>query len=390
MENSTEGISSRLEAVGACIVIPTYNNQKTLARVLDEMLAIANKVIVVNDGSTDNTAQILANYIDRITVVTHAVNHGKGMALRNGFTEAIRQGFKYAITIDSDGQHYPDDLPKFLNAIELAPGTMVMGARNLSAEGMPGKNSFANRFSNFWFWVQTGIELPDTQTGYRAYPLDAVGGLRFFTNRFEFEIEVIVKLAWAGVPFSTVPIKVLYDPNERVTHFRPGPDFTRISLLNTYLTLLTLLWYLPKRLLHDGKIFRLIWDEARKHESPQRKAASIGLGFFFGILPIWGFQLAIGIPTAVFLRLNKVLFIASANISIPPFIPFIIWGSYLAGRMFVGDNSVQLTNISHLTLENIHDNFIQYFLGGTLLALLAGVVGYLGSLFVFSIFERKK
>lgn len=379
-----------MDAVGACIIIPTYNNQKTLARVIDGMLAITNHIIVVNDGSTDTTAQILTNYGNQITVVTHRANQGKGMALRNGFIEAIKQGYKYAITIDSDGQHYPDDLPKFLEQIETAPGTMIMGARNLSVEGMPGKNSFANRFSNFWFWVQTGIEMPDTQTGYRAYPLDAVSKQRFFTNRFEFEIEVIVKLAWVGVPFKSVPIKVLYDPNERVTHFRPGPDFTRISLLNTYLTLLTLLWYLPKRLLQDGKIFRLIIDEARKHESPQRKAASIGLGFFFGILPIWGFQLAIGIPTAVFLRLNKVLFIASANISIPPFIPFIVWGSYLAGRVFVGDNSVQLTDISNLTLANIHDNFIQYFLGGTLLALVAGAVGYLSSLAIFSLFEQKK
>lgn len=378
-----------MESLGACILIPTYNNQKTLNRVVDGMLSVTSRVIVVNDGSTDATAEILSAYGDRITVVTHPVNQGKGMALRNGFKEAIRKGYRYAITIDSDGQHYPDDLPVFLEAMASTPGVMVMGSRNLRAEGMPGKNSFANRFSNFWFWVQTGLDMPDTQTGYRAYPLEPISELRFFTNRFEFEIEVIVKLAWAGVPFKAVPIKVLYDPNERVTHFRPGPDFTRISLLNTYLTLLTLLWYLPKRLLQDGRIFRLILDEAQKQESAQRKAASIGLGFFFGILPIWGFQLAIGIPTAVFLRLNKVLFIASANISIPPLIPFIIWGSYLAGRAFVGDSSVQLTDISHLTLANIHDNFIQYILGGTVLALLAGAVGYAGSLILFRIFGRR-
>lgn len=378
-----------MDSLGVCILIPTYNNQKTLNRVVDGILSVTSHIIVVNDGSTDATARILSAYCDRITVVTHPVNQGKGMALRNGFKEAIRKGYRYAITIDSDGQHYPDDLPVFLEAMASTPGVMVMGSRNLRAEGMPGKNSFANRFSNFWFWVQTGLDMPDTQTGYRAYPLEPISELRFFTNRFEFEIEVIVKLAWAGVPFKAVPIKVLYDPNERVTHFRPGPDFTRISLLNTYLTLLTLLWYLPKRLLQDGRILRLILDEARKQESAQRKAASIGLGFFFGILPIWGFQLAIGIPTAVFLRLNKVLFIASANISIPPLIPFIIWGSYLAGRAFVGDSSVQLTDISHLTLANIHDNFIQYILGGTVLALLAGAVGYAGSLILFRIFGKR-
>ncbi len=377
-------------SLGACILIPTYNNEKTLAREIDGMLAVTDRVIVVNDGSTDHTASILQRYADLISVVTHPVNQGKGMALRNGFKEAIRQGYRYAITIDSDGQHYPDDLPVFLDAMASAPGVMVMGSRNLQAEGMPGKNSFANRFSNFWFWVQTGLDMPDTQTGYRAYPLEPISQMRFFTTRFEFEIEVIVKLAWAGVPFRSVPIKVLYDPNERVTHFRPGPDFTRISLLNTYLTLLTLLWYLPKRLLQDGRIFRIIRDEALKpQESIQRKAASIGLGFFFGIVPIWGFQLAIGIPTAVFLRLNKVLFIAAANISIPPLIPFIIWASYLTGRIYVNDEVIQITDISSLTLDDIHNNFMQYVSGGVTLALLAGAIGYSVSLVLFKVFGRR-
>jgi uncharacterized protein (DUF2062 family) len=142
--------------------------------------------------------------------------------------------------------------------------------------------------------------------------------------------------------------------------------------------------------LQDGRIFRIIRDEALKpQESIQRKAASIGLGFFFGIVPIWGFQLAIGIPTAVFLRLNKVLFIAAANISIPPLIPFIIWASYLTGRIYVNDEVIQITDISSLTLDDIHNNFMQYVSGGVTLALLAGAIGYSVSLVLFKVFGRR-
>ena len=86
----------------------------------------------------------------------------------------MRLGYKYAITIDSDGQHYPSDLPIFAEAIENEYGTLLVGARNLRAEGMPGKNTFANRFSNFWFRLETGIRLEDTQSGYRAYPLETI------------------------------------------------------------------------------------------------------------------------------------------------------------------------------------------------------------------------
>src|SRR6185312_8995913 len=134
-------------------------------------------------------------------------------------------------------------------------------------------------------------------------------------------------------------IKVLYDMEGRVSHFRPFYDFSRISLLNTYLVTLTLLFYLPRRLLlkvYRKGIFSLIKEEAfNPAESNFTKAFSIGFGFFMGIFPVWGFQLLIGIPIAVLFRLNKVLFIAAANISIPPMIPVIIFLSYYFGSFFV-------------------------------------------------------
>jgi uncharacterized protein (DUF2062 family) len=129
-----------------------------------------------------------------------------------------------------------------------------------------------------------------------------------------------------------------------------------------------------------GKLFRLIKEEAIKPEETNiRKAASIGLGFFFGILPIWGFQLLIGIPTAIFLRMNKVLFIAAANISLPPLIPLIIFFSYLMGQPFADAEPIPFDKLSELSLDNIHDNFIQYVIGAIILSVAVGLAGFLVS-----------
>lgn len=396
-----ETYRAELKQMKICIIIPTYNNEKTVGRVVEDVLQYSSDVIVVCDGATDSTPQILNGFGDKIYRIDYAPNKGKGYALRMGFQKASELGYEYAITIDSDGQHFPNDVPKFLETHKTHPDAVIMGARNLDAEGMPAKNGFANRFSNFWFRLQTGIFMPDTQTGFRLYPLKKIENINFFTTRFEFEIEVIVKLAWRDVPFVSVPIQVKYDPDERVSHFRPGPDFTRISFLNAWFTILTAAYHLPKRLILRGKLFRLIKEEAIKpEESNARKAASIGLGFFFGVLPIWGFQLLIGIPTSIFLRMNKVLFIAAANISLPPLIPFIIFGSYLVGQPFFDNPMISFAEIERLwedisslnfknILSNLSGQLLQYYVGGVILSVLLGLFGFVTSLTVLTFFRKE-
>ena len=113
----------------------------------------------------------------------------------------------------------------------------------------------------------------------------------------------------------------------------------------------------------------------RPEESSWRKALSIGFGFFMGILPIWGFQLLVGIPSALALRLNRVLFITAANISIPPLIPLIIYGSYKAGAPFMGENAVDLHFSRDITLSAIWESLQQYLIGGVVLAVAMGVLG---------------
>jgi glycosyltransferase involved in cell wall biosynthesis len=384
-----------LSDIQCCVIIPTYNNRNTLRRVMDGVLqqTTGQEVIVVNDGSTDDTASILAAYGARIRVLDNAVNKGKGFSLRKAFAEAIRLGFENAITIDSDGQHLAADIPLFIEAAIANPGALLMGSRNMAQEGVPGKSSFGNKFSNFWFKFETGLTLPDTQTGFRLYPLGPLKKMTLFTTKFETEIEVIVKMAWKDVPIIPINIQVIYDKNERVTHFRPFRDFTRISILNTWLVTLTLLYYLPRRLfryIRKKGLWKIIRDEAVKaDESNFSKAKSIGFGFFMGIVPIWGFQLLVGIPLSIYFKMNKVLFLTAANISIPPFIPFIIYASYKFGGQFYR-NGVQITSVDNLTLASIHVNIVQYFLGGTLLAIVAGAAGFVTSFLLLALLRPKR
>lgn len=246
-------LQRRMEAEHICVVMPTYNNCGTLAGVIDDVLRYTTSLIVVNDGSTDQTGKILETYSARITVVSYPVNRGKGFALKQGFSAAVESGYHAAITIDSDGQHFARDLERFVEMAEQYPDSLLIGQR--TTEGtMPTKNSFANKFSNFWFTLQTAKKLNDTQNGFRLYPLKAMKRMRPYSYRYEAELELLVRSAWKGIPIYPVPVHVYYAPEgERVTHFRPGKDFFRISLLNTLFVFLAVLYGYPSMIYHKIK-----------------------------------------------------------------------------------------------------------------------------------------
>lgn len=248
MEEQLQQQKQTLRDRGICVVIPTYNNAVTIAKVVTDTLSYCDDVIVVADGCTDGTTEILQT-IPSITLVSYSENRGKGYALKQGFQKALAMGFAYVITLDADGQHFPEDISLFLEANRQHPGSLIVGARKLEgAERSKGSN-FANRFSNFWFWVQTGRALEDTQTGYRLYPLHKLWGLSMLTSRYEAELELLVFASWHGVKLVSIPVNVYYPPREqRVSHFRPGWDFARITVLNTVLCFLAIIYGLPLRL----------------------------------------------------------------------------------------------------------------------------------------------
>lgn len=221
------------------VIIPTYNNAGTLKDVLSRTLAQGLPVIVVDDGCTDGTREILSSFKD-VTVIAHPKNQGKGAALKTAFRWALEKGYAYAVTIDSDGQHYPEDIPELLKA--KGERTIVVGSR--TTRGANAGGSFANRFSNFWFTAYTGIGLPDTQTGFRLYPLHDLPSLKVVGNRYEAELSLLLFSAWKGLSLVPVQVRVNY-PKDRVTHFRPFQDFMRITLVNIIGLPLALLYGWP-------------------------------------------------------------------------------------------------------------------------------------------------
>lgn len=375
------------QAQKICVIIPTFNNQNTIVKVIKDVGNYCYDILVVNDGSTDQTSELIS-LINNIEVVSYDKNVGKGYAIRQGFKKALELGFDYAITIDADGQHFADDLQIFAEKHKENPDALIIGSRNIAADGMPSKNTFANKFSNFWFWAETGEKLPDTQSGFRLYPVKFYKKSKFFTNKYEFEIEVLVRSAWSGIKIFPVPIKVDY-PEDRVTHFRPLPDFTRISMLNTCLVLITYLWIVPRnafRYLTRNKFVDVIRDQITAHnDKPSKIAIALGFGVFMGIAPIWGFQMLVAAFLAHFFRLNKILVLAASNISLPPLIPFIIYFSYHTGGLILkskqeitGETLIYLRQQIadgefYATFQEFGYSIFQYVVGALIFGLVMGV-----------------
>ncbi len=371
-----------------CVIIPTYNNAKTLERVVAQTLQQGLPVIIVNDGSTDHTAEILERF-DNITVISYATNKGKGYALQCGFRKASELGYDYAITLDSDGQHNPENILCFIEKLNETGHCLIIGERNMNQNGIPIKSNFGRKFSNFWFWVETGIKNNDTQSGFRLYPLKDIEQKHFFTSKFEFEIESIVRLAWNQVPVVSVPVEVTYQQgNERVSHFRPFRDFARISVLNTVLVTLALLFFRPR--LVFLRLKKKSWKELliNPEESNLKKSISIGFGVFMGIVPIWGFQMLVAFALAIPLKLNKTLVLVASNISIPPMIPLIVFLSLLTGSIAL-DTDVIIPYNPNISIADLGNMFLQYAVGACIFAVIAGFCIFGLVFLLLKIFRQK-
>jgi len=298
----------------------------------------------------------------------------------------------YAVTIDSDGQHNPEDLPNFIEKIEKEPGSLIVGARNMEQSTVPGKSSFGHKFSNFWYKVETGIDLPDTQSGYRLYPVKELKDIRYITNRFEFEIEVIVRAAWAGISVTHVPVSVIYFPKEtRVSHFRPVRDFTRVSILNTILVFLAFTIFRPLMYIRNIKkksAREIVENILGSNESAFKISSAVALGGAIGVSPFWGFQIMLILIFAHILKLNKVTALIASHISIPPFIPFIIYYSYVLGGYFY-DSKIAL-DIENLTLESVSLNIVQYITGSFVLMAVTGILFFAVTFLVIKIKRKKR
>jgi glycosyltransferase involved in cell wall biosynthesis len=210
-------------------VIPVYNHAGSVAQVIQQALTLNFPVFVVDDGSTDDTPNRIAE-IKGIHIISHKKNVGKGAAIMSGIIAASSVA-DWAITIDADGQHYPEDVLRLIAAIPEGMLPIVVGKREgMVGEHVPWTSRFGRKFSNFWVWISGGPALLDSQSGMRIYPLPQALYLGTKARRFQFEVEILVRAKRKGVPVIEVPVRVNYNPaGSRISHFRPFVDFLRNS-----------------------------------------------------------------------------------------------------------------------------------------------------------------
>jgi glycosyltransferase involved in cell wall biosynthesis len=217
------------------VIIPVYNHASTVAQVIKQALTLRCSILIIDDGSTDNTYEQIKD-IEGIRIICHKKNMGKGAAIMSGFVAACLDA-DWAITIDADGQHYPEDALNLIAAIPPGERPIVVGARQgMAGEHVPWTSSFGRKFSNFWVWISGGPALSDSQSGMRIYPLPEVVTLPTKARRFQFEVEVLVQAKRKGLKVLEAPVRVVYNPGTaRISHFRPFVDFIRNSLTFTRL-----------------------------------------------------------------------------------------------------------------------------------------------------------
>jgi uncharacterized protein (DUF2062 family) len=371
-----------------CIVIPCYNHPTTVAAVVLSAQAHC-PVIVVDDGST-----LPLPALPGCTVLRLEKNSGKGAALFAGFKHAAELDYSHIITMDADGQHFAEDLPKFLAIAEAWPEALGVGVRDFYAAGCPTHRRRSNAVSTFWFRVETGVRLGDTQCGFRCYPAKLTQDLCLRSGRYAFELEFMVRASWVGTLIVPVPVRCTYAPDQiRLSHFRPVKDLAHITGMNIGLVLQS--WFVPRTL-------RVLWSYGKKispvatlreffsdhaHE-PLQVSLAVGLGLFFGIVPIWGFQMIVAAAVAHFLRLNKAITLVASNISIPPVAPLIAGVAFILGHWMFTGQVLSLT-WPHMTRAQVSVFFVQFLVGSFALAFIVGAVGVAGTYVLARLFRRK-
>lgn len=367
-----------MSEVRCCVIIPVYNHCHMLRKVVTDALHITQHIIVVDDGSTDGSARTLEGL--PVTVLTQPRNLGKGAAILKGAQEAECRGYTHIITMDADGQHKAADLPAFFTAVKRQPHAVIIGARDFNVPHVPGSSRFGRSFSRFWMFVQTGVSVSDMQSGFRAYPLSVLRTVHCTETRYSFEIEIVVRAAWAGFAIQEIPVQVYYPPKaERVSHFKSLADNARISVLNTRLTVRALAPVPFRRhtlhvegrlsLLHPLRSLRTLSARA----SPRQLAASAAWSLFICTIPLLGLQTLLLLFVIGWRRLNRLCALLMMPLTWPPFVPGL---AILIGYRVTHGNWLTQFTIQTLGYE-AHYRFLDWMVGSFILAPILGVMGWI-------------
>lgn len=371
------------------IVIPTYNNMKTLRNVAERALATGLTVLVVNDGSTDGGPETI-NDLDARRLDC-PVNRGKGAAILAAAEWADANDFSHIITIDADGQHFPEESSRFVEKINESPSAIIVGNRLFPENDVPSSSRFGRKWSNMWFRIASGHSLPDSQSGFRAYPVAALRRVKCYGRRYDFEVEIMVRAAWAGLEVKSVDVSVHYSRETReASHFSPLWDNMRISRAYTRLVTRNFIPWPHKIIFEDeynGRPDRLSMSEPRRslkvllkeNTSPREVAFASMLGIFLGTLPLIAVHTVAIFFAATRLRLNRLIAVNISHLCAPPVVPALAIeaGYYMRNGEF-------LTEMTFQTLgREAHQRLLEYLLGslllGPVLAVCIGAFMYLAA-----------
>jgi len=375
-------------------VVPVYNNGATVKDVAIGCREHLAHVLVVDDGSTD--VDVAALFADtEIVVLVHSENRGKGAALLSALEYVQERGGQWMVCIDADGQHDPDDIPKFFPLLRKKSSSIVVGARDFSGENIPGGSKFGRKFSNFWIKLECGADVSDSQSGFRAYPVELLSQMKLRGSRYDFEVEVLTKAVWHGLSIEEVPISVHYPPKaERVSHFNQWKDNVRLTGRHTLLVGRRLLPWPHKKLvkpderdwktllLHPRRVLAMLLKE---NSSPVELGVAAGVGVLLATLPLIACHTIAILYVATKLNLNRLLAVNVQHFCAPPFVPLacIGLGFYLRTGAWIGREDLRDM------ASSLPQYFLDWLIGSLVLApILAIIAGLL--VFYISVVVRRK
>ena len=380
------------------VVIPVFNNWQTVKDVALVCRSYLEHVVVVDDESNGVHASQLFSGSD-IVVLNNKEIPGKGRAVLAGLHYAKKQGARFIVTIDADGEYYPQDIEKFIPLLQQErEDIIVIGCRIFNAKHNPGKNNFSNQFSNFWLNMETGVYIDDAQSSFRAYPTKYVSALKLSGMYRDFETEVLTRAVWSGLELKTVAINGRCPGN--TSDFSSNSSFgdnLRIFLMHARLLGRRILPFPYPRLIQPVKKLnigvpvpknprKLIQFLLKENATPAGLGVSAATSIFLAVLPILSFHIPVISYVAIRLHLNKVMALAIQNLCMPPFVPIacIQLGHYMRYGRFITE--VSWNSVFGSFTQRIWEWFLGSLVLAPLLSLLAGVIVF----FIASKSARKK
>lgn len=369
------------------IVIPTFNNKKTLKKIVDDSLSTGIPLLVVNDGSTDGSLDTIKTTPAK--VISFESNKGKGAAILAGAKWAENEGYSHIVTIDADGQHDPKEAPKLIKMAQNHPQSIILGKRNFEDALVPGSSRFGRWWSNLWCRITTGHSIGDSQSGFRVYPVEALNKVQCKGTKYDFEVEILVRGVWAGLKIIDHDISVNYSAETKeASHFDPFYDNYRISVAYTRLVIRHFFPWPHKVLFNINEIneedklslqhpVRSLKILLKENTTPREIVYASMLGILLGTLPLIAIHSVSIIFAATRLKLNRLIALNISHLCAPPLVPAIA----IEAGYFIR-NGRFLTEFNYQTLGNeAPQRLLEYIIGATFIApfltIFAGAIVYM-------------